>query len=644
MKSFFSLDIETECTQGCTAKCDHALAPYTSKITLIGVYQQSGNEIFQECFTSPESFFDWWNTELNSSERPPELIGHNLKFDLKHLLWNGIDLRPFWAHDTQVMAHASLTKVSPEYQEWYEAQRKEQNKLLHKGYSHREAGKYSLKMLAPYFVGAQAFWENPANHNDPEYCLKDCEYTWKLWAFFTAKLAQEKQQRFYEEFLMPCSKMIMESELHGIPINMQALLQEEQLTKKKLVEAKDLLIEKYWGEPITAYHHMKCDQAKREYEAKKSLAIGKLKEPTPANIEKVQKKYDVLFAKNFHKIDRQFNFDSPQQLLWLFRDYYKLDIKDIDGKDSTGKPIIQRLASEGREDVQVFFEYRQQQKLITSFFESYKKLQHDGSLYPSFNLTGTRTGRLSSSNPNCQQIPAGLHKLFEAPPGHLLATYDMTAIEAKLIAYYSDDPILYELVTSGRDFHGFNAQLYFSLPEDNKEIKAKYPVERKFAKELGYALFYGAGWRRIQEVSRKYGFNWKQNECRDKFEVFKETYRKVFEFKADLDKEALNEPIVNLFGRAVSYPDPFDIHMKAFNTLIQSSASDMVLKSALRIFNAGYLPLLYVHDEIVTLIKEEEAAQAEAAIKEAMTNYDLQTARGPIQLEVEGKVSRKWEK
>lgn len=640
----YALDIETECAvKDCTEKAmhEHGLIPHLSRITCIGLWSPNKQLVFRE-----EPRVQLGNWLMEQAGDPIELTGHNLKFDLKKLVFDGLQINTnIWTDDSQLMASICLDKVSSEYLEWYEVRRKLENKKLKKGFSHREARGNSLKVLAPYFLGIQPFWETPENHNNDEYVLKDCEYSYELTEFFIERLQKQKLYSFYKEKLLPITKMLLESELKGIFIDIRKLKGYQKRSENKVIGLKTELDEN-WELAYKSYFISEKTKLKKQYNDLEFKAIEKIRNLTINKTLKISTRYKELYEKSLKKLPNKMNLDSPKQLSWILKDYYGFDIQNFLNKDSTGKDVLQRLAQTNRQDIVTFLEYRKEQKLITSFFPSYLELQNQGFISCSFNPTGTRTGRLSSSNPNLQQVPSDLHEIFMAREGYLLASYDMTAIEAKLIAYYTEDPILIDVVNSGKDFHGFNAKIYCNLDCDPLEVKENFPKERKLAKEIGYALFYGAGANRLEAVSQKHGFNWTLKQCREKVENFKETYKTVFEIKAKFDEYALNNPLENYFGRQHSYPDPTEIYMKAFNTLIQSSASDLVLNSAYKIVkefkvcNIDGFPLLYIHDEIVTEFKEEQKEKAIEIIEKAMTNYDL----GIIKLQVEGKVAKEWKK
>jgi DNA polymerase I-like protein with 3'-5' exonuclease and polymerase domains len=637
-----SLDIETACNvTDCPGKgCAHALDEYRARITVVGVYYRGPS--------GPVGLVFRDLGELGrhlASLGDYRLVGHNLKFDLRHLAVAGLDLSAHWGEDTQLMAATLTEKVPEDWLAWYEAERKRQNEKLPRGYSHRQASQHSLKVLAPYFLNVPAFWEDPSNHDNDEYVLKDCRYTYELTGFLSDKLKAEGNYDFYRDKLLPWTKLLLKMEQRGIELDLSALekADQEALAAAEVARAK---LDTLWAEAHAAYFERQAKELRAEYGLKSLTAQAKAKDRAKCKI-----RYERLCEAAIAKLPRKINLDSPSQLAWLLKDHLGLEITNFHGDETTGKATLQKLA-EGREDIKTFLEYRKQQKLASAFFPSYREMHYAAVLHCSFNPTGTRTGRLSSSNPNLQQVPGHLHKLFKARDGYRLATFDMSAIEPRLIAYFSHDLILFDLVNSGQDFHGYNAKVFFDLDCDVKEVKEAFPLERKMAKEVGLSLFYGAGTGRLKETSQKYGLHWNDGQCRRVLERFKEAYEGVYSFRDDILNPTLafGHAVPNLFGRSFRIPDPTNVHMQGLNTLIQGSASDLVVNSATRIMTRfreagidGHV-LLLVHDEIVTEVPAHREAEAVEIIKDAMTTYDLTTPLGPIKLEVEGKVAATWEK
>jgi len=646
-----ALDIETCCDVkecegfGGSSKCLHALDHNRNRITLVGVYAilPETGLTFDVAFDTIEDFKEL----IDDEDCDFTFIAHNGKFDFKHLIARGIDLTDRWVADTQLLSSIIKHKIPDEWLKDYELQRKEENKKIVG--THRKARKTSLKSLAPYFLDVPRFWEDPSNHDDPEYCLKDCEYTYRLYKLFKV-LSTEEEWKFYEETLLPWSKMLMRSELKGIAIDMPELEIATQAAFTKATHLKELL-ETAWAPGIKAWTDTQIEETCKKYRTMRHRA-GDKAGSNADRYERVQDRYRKLRKAALDRLE-PFNIDSPTQLLWLLESYLGYDMADFEENSSTAVEVLEVLAGEGKEDIKLLLQYRKQQTLATKFFPGYQEKQYKGVLHGSFNPTGTRTGRLSSSNPNLQQVPSGLHFLFVARPDKKLITLDFSAIEPRIIAYLSEDPVLCEVLAEGVDFHGLTTKIFFNLDCHPSEVKKLYPIERKIGKEVGLSIFYGAGAKRLKRSVQKHGFFWTIEECASMVKEFRASYAGVFDYKKQIDKKLeAGEVIYNLIGRPIYIENADDVYMKGFNTLIQSSASDLLLNSAHKFEKEmeGYSwdahPLLYVHDELVVEAPADGDRRLKAMklLEHCMTNYTLTTAHGPVKIEVEGQISDRWEK
>lgn len=640
-----SLDVETKCDQGCTEACEHALDPNRNAVTIIGASWLDQYKEQTAVFRSIE--------ELNkflAHLRNPDLLGFNFKFDFRTLLSKGANIQlDQWKHDASLMASVYTRKVDPDYVAAYEAQRVLLNKNLPKGKGHRRTSGGSLKILAPYFLGVEPFWEATTDHNNEEYVTKDAVYTYRLFSFLQQKMVEEGSYTFYSSRFMDWVKLLVKMEQRGVKIDFDLMERQEVKAALGAEDAKNTL-DFLWKDAYKAFNHLEIDKLKSEYKEMADKAYERSKDKSDIAKTRINGRYNKLFEKAALSVAQSLNLDSPVQLKWLLKEYLKLDVTDFHDEESTGKPVLKKLANEGREDIKALLDYREQRKLLTAFFPSYKEMAYDGAIHCSFNAASTRTGRLSSSSPNLQQVPRGLHGLFIARPGYKFIIRDQAAIEPRLIAHASDDPVLFTLLEKGVDFHGHNTKIFFGLPEEVNEIKSKYPLQREVGKEVGLAILYGAGAMRLQESAQKRGFIWTQEECREKVKRFREEYEAVGAFQKQLNLTLEGGPVTNLFGRPFRIEDPSDIHMKGFNTLIQGSASDLVLNSAYKA-QAEYDRLgldahivLLVHDEIVVEAAEKDIDSATSILDHCMTNYPLDTKWGRIRLKVEGKVSDRWEK
>jgi len=646
----FALDLETECNvDGCTdSTCEHALTPHLARITVIGVWSPT----FQRTFRDLSLFKRW----LKSLPKGYEFVGQNFKFDIKMLHFHGVKIElDSWVSDSQLQAATSLAKVDKKYLSWYANEREIRNRKLPRGSrKHRAGTPKSLKVLAPYFLRVKPFWEDPTEHDNDEYVLKDCEYAYRLVDFFDDKLKKEGQFDLFYNKRMKWARMLLQSELIGIRIDMDKLAEFEKEAEQKTEEIKRKL-DKEWAEVYEAYRQKKIKECRAGYDAKLAQAINKIAAgvDSPSYLERAKKtrlRYAKLCENAVKKVPYGMNLNSPAQLAWIFRDYFGLDITDFEGDESTGKAVLKLLAAQGRKDIETFLEYRAWRKLSTSFFPTYRELQLNGVIHTNFNPDGTRTGRISCSGPNLQQVPGRLHELFIPRPGYKMFSLDMSAIEAMLIAYFTEDPTLIKLIQNGDDIHGFHATIWCDLVISPNEVKTKEPKARGVSKTIGYAAFYGAAGPRAQHAGLTHGYNWPDSDCALKVRRFREAYKQVFDYKADIDKMAERQPIPDIFGFLTSYPDRQDIYMKAFNTKIQGSASNMLLNSAYKA-TQEYLAkkldarlLLYVHDEIVGEAREDQVQEAFDIAMKHLTSYKLDTPLGPIQLKSEGHIGDHWTK
>jgi DNA polymerase I-like protein with 3'-5' exonuclease and polymerase domains len=172
-------------------------------------------------------------------------------------------------------------------------------------------------------------------------------------------------------------------------------------------------------------------------------------------------------------------------------------------------------------------------------------------------------------------------------------------------------------------------------------------MERKCAKTIGFACFYGAGWRRIKLAFQSAGFILTEKESKEKLASLKSYYLEAFAFHKEITEvfEA-GETVFNLLGRPITLQPHENPYMQGFNTLIQSSASDLNLEACFRFQSPGLdiHPLLVIHDCVMAEALEYLATEAASVLETCMTSFNLNSVNGKIKLRVEGGVSDKWEK
>ncbi len=570
------------------------------------------------------------------------LTGHNTKFDLKYLIHNEVitfdEACTLWSHDSSIAGAVSVKKIPDKWLEKYEDIRMTINKNKEHG-THRKAGGGSLKTLAPFHLGVEAFWET-ADHSNAKYNLLDCLYTYYLTGVLYKQVEDVGAVKCYND-LVERSKLLMRAELDGIALDINETKKRmaETADKIKVLEAK---INEQWAGHFDIWRGLQQSEMKDKYiEMTKAASLKDKKGRSEEYFW--ENKYNSLYDKAISKADFSFNLDSPIQLKWLLKEQLGLDITDLkdDEEESTGKAVLEHLSSLHPE-VGVLLQYRKLNKLQTSFYPRLLEYSsYDSRVHMSFNIAGARTGRLSSSSPNIQQIPKDLKSLFMADPGNVLVDLDMSMLEPILIAYYTGDEVLTDLILNGHSFHSYNAKVMFNLDCDISEVADKFKTERKAAKLAGLSILYGSGAKQLMFSLTGLGYKFSIEECKKIVYRIRDAYPKVWEFKKELDKMAERGDIFyNYLGRPIKFDNPDDIYLKAFNTLIQGSGSDIVVQSATDFCKEQFFakPRTLVHDSICVEVPEHKAEETKLLLNNEMTKWDL----GKLKFSTEGGYGAKW--
>lgn len=327
----------------------------------------------------------------------------------------------------------------------------------------------------------------------------------------------------------------------------------------------------------------------------------------------------------------QFNIQSPKQLgEVLFNKLGLPVIKKTKTGPSTDMGVLEELALH-HPITQEILAYRTLAKLKNTYVDALPEMIHPetGRIHTSYNQTVTATGRLSSSNPNLQNIPIRtnegrrIREAFIAPRGSLLISADYSQIELRILAHYSADPKLIEAFAQGDDIHASTAAEIFHV--SRKDVTADM---RRQAKVINFGIIYGMG---PYGLSKSLGIS--KGEAKNTIEKYFERYAGVRRFIEETVQTAAETGYVRtLMGRKRSIPE---LRSKsktvrqqgerlAVNTTIQGSAADIMKKAMIDIHTVikkqGYksLPILQVHDELVLEVPEEELTVLKDLVKERM--------------------------
>lgn len=327
-----------------------------------------------------------------------------------------------------------------------------------------------------------------------------------------------------------------------------------------------------------------------------------------------------------------FNLNSPKQLGQVLFEQHQLPVlKKTRTGPSTDADVLDQLAAMGHEIPRLILEYRELQKLRSTYVEVLPARVNatTGRIHTSFNQTGAATGRLSSSDPNLQNIPVRtprgeeIRAGFIPAPGCLFLAADYSQIELRLMAHLSGDPAFTTAFRQGDDIHRQTAAIIFGVPlaEVTSEMRAR-------AKTINFGTIYGQG---PFALSKQLGIS--QEEAKEFIAQYFERFAGVRTF-LDRQVEIAREQgyVETLLGRRRYITDIRDknFNVRAFaertaqNTPLQGSAADLIKVAMRRIHDAlregGYRTrmLLQVHDELVFEAPEDEVERVRPLVKGLM--------------------------
>jgi DNA polymerase-1 len=349
----------------------------------------------------------------------------------------------------------------------------------------------------------------------------------------------------------------------------------------------------------------------------------------------------------------EFNINSPKQLGDVLFNKLNLPkpVKYGKGKMiSTAVDVLEGLALT-HEVPRLVLEYRQLWKLKSTYVDALPALLNptSGRLHTTFSQTGTATGRLSSANPNLQNIPIRtelgreIRAAFTAEPGHVLIAADYSQIELRLLAHFSKDPLLVEAYRRGDDIHTLTASQVFGVPP-----LMVTPDHRRQAKVVNFGIVYGLS---AFGLSQNLGIE--PGEAKQFINAYFEKYSGVRAFiNRTLEEARREQKVKTMFGRIRPIPDinSKNANLRGFaertavNTPLQGTAADLIKMAMIRIDTAlrerglKSRMTLQVHDELVFEVPEDEIAAMRTLVREHMENVHPLT----VPLLVEIGVGKNW--
>ena len=441
-----------------------------------------------------------------------------------------------------------------------------------------------------------------------KYACDDAIVTYRLMQYLAPKLHEQELTKVFFEVEMPFIKVLADMELEGVPIDKEYLEQTGEWVKEEMMRSQ----QEFWD------------------------AVG----------------YPV-------------NLNSPKQLGEALFEKMKCPVLELTstGKPSTSAEVLEALARKGYSSAKSVARYKKLSKIYGTYIVGLlNQIQKDGKLHGSFNHTGTVTGRLSSSNPNLQNIPSRdeetqIRRAFIAPKGYDIINADYSQIELRVMAHFSQDKGMLKAYEEGKDLHIATASLLSKIPYD-EFVKAKKRDEggeelseadkkclrlRGLAKSVNFGIIYGMGANSLAE-----GEGISLAEAKKFISDYFKGFSGVDDFikKTHLTTKKYGY-IRTLTGRKRRLPDIWSddyavvasCERQSVNSKIQGSAGD-IMKLAMLKLHYEVLPkydaklVIQVHDEILIFCPEQHTEECMKEVKEAMIN--VVKLRVPLDVDIRG--------
>ncbi len=433
------------------------------------------------------------------------------------------------------------------------------------------------------------------------YAAEDADVTLRLWQVLKPRLAADRMTRLYETLERPMVPVLMRMESRGISVDRQ-------------------MLSRLSGE---------FAQGMAGLEAEITTLAGE-----------------------------QFNIGSPKQLGDIL--FGKMNLpggkKTKTGAWSTSASVLEDLAAEGRELPRKIVDWRQLSKLKSTYSDALPGFINPVTkrVHTSYSLASTTTGRLSSSDPNLQNIPvrteAGrkIRKAFVAEPGNKLLSADYSQIELRVLAHMADIPQLKQAFADGLDIHAMTASEMFNVP-----IEGMDPMVRRQAKAINFGIIYGIS---AFGLANQLGIS--RTDAKSYIDTYFERFPGIRDYMEATKSFARTHGYVEtIFGRRAHYPEinSKNPNMRAFmeraaiNAPIQGSAADIIRRAMVRMEAAlarttlSAQMLLQVHDELIFEVPETEVEATIAVVCETMEKACLPLIELSVPLQVDARAADNWE-
>jgi DNA polymerase-1 len=433
-----------------------------------------------------------------------------------------------------------------------------------------------------------------------EYAAEDADITGRLHRLLKPRLVQEKMVTVYETLERPLVPVLVDMEHNGIKVD------------------KDML-----------------NRLSNEFAVRLSELEGVIHELA----------------------GHPFNIASPKQLGEVLFDEMEIPggKKSKTGAYSTGADILEKLAAEGHELPEKVLEWRALAKLKSTYTDALQNIinKNTGRIHTSYSLAATTTGRLSSTDPNLQNIPIRteegrkIRNAFIPEKGYKLVAADYSQIELRLLAHIADLESLKNAFNDGIDIHAMTASEVFGVP-----IKGMDPIVRRQAKAINFGIIYG-----ISSFGLANQLGMSRTEAKTFIDKYFERFPGIQHYMEDTKQYCRDKGYVEtIFGRKIHVGSINDKNgmrrsfgeRAAINAPIQGSAADVIRRAmiqmpgALKEANLNAKMLLQVHDELVFEVPEDEVEKTTPIITSVMEKAALPALQISVPLTVDCGIGDNW--
>jgi DNA polymerase I len=433
------------------------------------------------------------------------------------------------------------------------------------------------------------------------YAAEDADITLRLWMLFKQKLLRTRKVTVYETLERPLVEVLMRMEREGISVDRGVLarLSQEFATKQAAVE-KDIY----------------------------ALVGG------PFNVGSPKQLGDILFG--------QMNLPGGR--------------KTATGAWSTDSDVLERLAEDGVDLAQRVLDWRQLAKLRSTYTDALPGYVHPKTqrVHTSYAMASTSTGRLSSNEPNLQNIPVRtedgrrIRTAFVATDGHKLISADYSQIELRVLAHIADIAQLKKAFADGLDIHAMTASEMFNVP-----VKGMDPMVRRRAKAINFGIIYGIS---AFGLANQLGIS--RQEAGDYIKTYFKRFPGIRAYMDDTKARAKQQGYVEtIFGRRMHFPrinstNPSErafLERASINAPIQGSAADIIRRAMIRMDaalasdNLNVKMLLQVHDELIFEAPENEVQAAIPIIRRIMEKAPEPAIKLSVPLQVDVRAANNWD-